>query len=48
LFEWIGTLAVAIGDRPAGAQVRARCAHFLTFRGDKIVALRSYDCFDPW
>ena len=46
--EWIGTVAVPIGELPAGGKMRARFAVFLKIRDGKIVAQRNYDCFDPW
>ena len=45
---WTGTLAVPLGTLPAGGQMRARFAIFLTYRDGKIVRQHNYDCFDPW
>jgi ketosteroid isomerase-like protein len=45
---WTGTLAVPMGIIPAGGQMRARFAIFLTYRDGKIVRQHNYDCFDPW
>jgi ketosteroid isomerase-like protein len=45
---WTGTLAVPLGNIPAGGQMRARFAIFLTYRDGKIVRQHNYDCFDPW
>jgi ketosteroid isomerase-like protein len=45
---WTGTLAVPLGTIPAGGQMRARFAIFLTYRDGKIVRQHNYDCFDPW
>jgi ketosteroid isomerase-like protein len=45
---WTGTLAVPLGSIPAGGQMRARFAIFLTYRDGKIVSQHNYDCFDPW
>jgi ketosteroid isomerase-like protein len=45
---WTGTLAVALGSIPAGGQMRARFAIFLTYRDGKIIRQHNYDCFDPW
>ena len=45
---WTGTLAVPFGSIPAGGQMRARFAIFLTYRDGKIVRQHNYDCFDPW
>src|SRR5262245_61890358 len=47
-FLWSGTLAVPVGSLAAGSVMRGRFASFLEFRGGRIVAQRSYDCFDPW
>jgi ketosteroid isomerase-like protein len=47
-FRWSGTLAVAVGPLPAGSEMRGRFASFLEFRDGRIVAQRSYDCFEPW
>ncbi len=47
-FLWSGTLVVPVGTLAAGAVMQGRFASFLEFRGDRIVAQRSYDCFDPW
>ena len=47
-FVWSGTLAVPVGSLAAGSVMRGRFASFLEFRGGRIVAQRSYDCFDPW
>lgn len=46
--NWIGTLAVPFGNTPAGGEMRARFAIFLTFRDGRIVRQHNYDCFDPW
>jgi ketosteroid isomerase-like protein len=45
---WTGTLAVPLGNLPAGGQMRARFAIFLAYRDGKIVRQHNYDCFDPW
>jgi ketosteroid isomerase-like protein len=45
---WTGTLAIPLGSLPAGGQMRARFAIFLTYRDRKIVRQHNYDCFDPW
>ena len=45
---WTGTLAMPLGSIPAGGQMRARFAIFLTYREGKIVRQHNYDCFDPW
>jgi len=45
---WTGTLAVPLGSIPAGGQMRARFAIFLTYRDGKIARQHNYDCFDPW
>ena len=45
---WTGTLAVPLGNIPAGGQMRAHFAIFLTYRDGKIVRQHNYDCFDPF
>lgn len=45
---WVGTLAVPVGALAAGAEMRAHFAMFLEFDGDRIVAQRNYDCFEPF
>ncbi|HEY7642480.1 MAG TPA: nuclear transport factor 2 family protein [Steroidobacteraceae bacterium] len=45
---WTGTLAIPLGSIPAGGQMRARFAIFLSYRDGKIVRQHNYDCFDPW
>ena len=47
-FVWSGTLLVPVGALAAGAVLRGRFASFLDFRDDRVIAQRSYDCFDPW
>jgi ketosteroid isomerase-like protein len=46
--QWTGTLAIALGSIPAGGEMRARFALFLTYRDGKIVRQHNYDCFDPF
>lgn len=43
---WSGTLAVPLGDLPAGRVLRAHIATFLEFRDGKIIAQRNYDCYE--
>jgi len=45
--EWVGTVAVPVGQLPAGGVIRARSAVFLEYRDGKIAAQRNYDCFEP-
>jgi SnoaL-like polyketide cyclase len=46
--SWTGTLAVPFGALAAGADMTARFAVFLEFRGSEIAAQRNYDCFAPF
>ena len=45
--EWVGTVAVPVGQLPAGGVIRARSAVFLEYRDGKIAGQRNYDCFEP-
>jgi ketosteroid isomerase-like protein len=48
--EWTGTLAVPVAamNLPAGHEMKAYVAMFLTFRDGKIVSQRNYDCYPPF
>lgn len=45
---WTATLAVPIGQVPAGGQMKAYFAQFIEFENGKIVRQRTYDCFEPF
>jgi ketosteroid isomerase-like protein len=45
---WTATIAVALGDTPAGGEIHAHFAAFYECRDGKIAAIRNYDCFDPF
>lgn len=45
---WRGTLAIAIGNIPAGGQMTAHFAQVFEFKDDKIFKQRNYDCFEPF
>ncbi|HVX95018.1 MAG TPA: nuclear transport factor 2 family protein [Polyangia bacterium] len=46
--QWTGTLAVPVGDIPAGGDMRARFGVFIELRDGKIARQRNYDCFEPF
>ena len=48
--EWTGTLAVPVAamNLPAGHEMKAFVAMFLTLRDGKIVSQRNYDCYPPF
>ena len=46
--EWTGVLAVDMGTLPAGTEMKAHVAMFLTFHNGKIVSQRNYDCYPPF
>jgi ketosteroid isomerase-like protein len=45
--RWTGTLARDIGSLSAGTELRARIAHFFTFREGRIWRQETFDCFSP-
>jgi ketosteroid isomerase-like protein len=46
--EWTGILAVPVMNLPAGSEMKAFVAMFLTFREGKIASQRNYDCYPPF
>jgi ketosteroid isomerase-like protein len=46
--EWSAQLLKPFGSSQAGATMTAYYALFMTFRADKIVSVRNYDCFEPF
>jgi predicted ester cyclase len=44
--EFVGTLLVPFQHIPAGGQMRAHVAIFLTFKNGRITSQRNYDCYD--
>jgi ketosteroid isomerase-like protein len=48
--EWTGVLAAPVPamNLPAGHEMKAYVAMFLTFRDGKIVSQRNYDCYPPF
>lgn len=45
---WRGTLAIPLGNLPAGGEMKAYFAQFFEFEQGKIVRQRNYDCFEPF
>jgi ketosteroid isomerase-like protein len=46
--EWTGILAVPVMNLPAGSEMKAFVAVFLTFRDGRIASQRNYDCSPPF
>jgi ketosteroid isomerase-like protein len=46
--EWSAQLLKPVGALQAGATMKAYYALFITFRADRIVSVRNYDCFEPF
>ncbi|MCY1018794.1 nuclear transport factor 2 family protein [Pyxidicoccus sp. MSG2] len=46
--DWTGTLAVPLRTLAVGAELRAACGMFLTFKDGRILSQRNYDCFEPF
>lgn len=46
--RWTGTLNIAVGNLPAGGQMKAHFAQFFEFKGNKIIRQRNYDCFESF
>jgi ketosteroid isomerase-like protein len=46
--EWHGILAVPVMNMPAGSEMKAFVAMFLTLRDGRIVSQRNYDCYPPF
>lgn len=45
---WTGTLAIPLGQLPAGGQIKAYFAQVFEFKAGKIFRQRNYDCFEPF
>lgn|SRR5690606_4082457 len=45
---WKGTLAILLGNIPAGGQMKAYFAQIFEFKDGKIYRQRNYDCFEPF
>jgi ketosteroid isomerase-like protein len=46
--EWTGVLAVPVMNLPAGSEMKAFVAIFLTFRDGRIASQRNCDCYEPF
>jgi ketosteroid isomerase-like protein len=46
--DWTGKMAIPFRELPAGYEMKAFVAMFLTFRNGKIVSQRNYDCYPPF
>jgi ketosteroid isomerase-like protein len=45
---WTATIAIPVGDLPAGSKMEAHFAMFFEIREGRILSQRNYDCFLPW
>ncbi|MBE7171500.1 MAG: nuclear transport factor 2 family protein [Williamsia sp.] len=45
---WRGTLAIPLGNIPAGGQMTAHFAQVFELKDGKIFRQRNYDCFEPF
>ncbi len=45
---WTGTVGDDIGAFRAGQQLTAHIAQFITVRHDRISAIATYDCYEPF
>lgn len=45
---WTGILAIPVMGLPAGSEMKAFVAMFLTFREGRIISQRNYDCYPPF
>lgn len=46
--RWTGTVGADIGPFKAGMVLRTHFAQAFQMHEGRIVAIRNYDCFDPW
>lgn len=46
--EWVGVLAIPLGNLPEGYEMKAHFAMFFEFKNGRIAVQRNYDCFEPW
>jgi ketosteroid isomerase-like protein len=46
--EWTGVLAIPIGSKKIGDELKANFAQFYEFKNGKIVRQRNYDCFEQF
>jgi ketosteroid isomerase-like protein len=46
--DWIGRVAMPVAGIPAGGEMHARIATFLTFEDGLIILQRDYVCYDPF
>lgn len=46
--QWTGVLAIPIGEKKPGDEMKAHFAQFYTFKEGKIIQQKNYDCFEPF
>jgi hypothetical protein len=45
---WTGVVAIAVGPFEEGHVLTAHIAQFVRSRGDKLISIATYDCYEPF
>jgi hypothetical protein len=46
--SWRGVLAIDAGTLPAGSELSAEIAQFITVRSGRIARVETFDCYQPF